>query len=178
MKCSDTHVSNKLIATPFRITWPSEDHWGDVSYQCEAYWTNLVSHTMKCSVTHVSMYTIISEKRLTWDSHTLQNHVTLRRPLRWCLIPMWSLLDKPCVTYNEMYHRLYWDIYECAEWYVYTIIRSRDKLLTEDSHTLPNHITLRRPLWWGLRPMWVHTTSYSLVLTPERRVHNVFGFRH
>ena len=30
---------------------------------------------------------------------------------------------------------------------VYTIIRSRDKLLTEDSHTLPNHITLRRPLW-------------------------------
>ena len=139
------------MATPFRITWPSEDHWGDVSYQCEAYWTNLVSHTMKCSDTHLSMYIIISDKWLTWqphssesrdpqktigtmshtnvkltgqtlchiqcnvviltsvcisllvtndspDSHTLQNHVTLRRPLGWCLVPMWSLLDKPCVT--------------------------------------------------------------------------------
>ena len=128
---------------------------------------------MKCSDTHVSMYTIISEKRLTWDSHTLQNHVTLRRPLRWCLIPMWSLLDKPCVTYNEMYHRLFrhhsMNVLSDTHFRVYTIIRSRDKLLTEDSHTLPNHITLRRPLWWGLRPMWVHTTSYSLVLTPERQ---------
>ena len=133
-------TNDSPVATPFRITWPSEDHWGDLSYQCEAYWTNLASHTMKCCDTHVSMYIIISYKRLNWDDHTLQNHVTLRRPLGWCLIPMWSLLDKPWM--------------KCSDTHVSMYIIISNKRLTWDDHTLQNHVTLRRPLGRCLIPMW------------------------
>ena len=61
-----TLIDEKILdAFPVVLHRSLEDQWGDVSYQCEAYWTNLASHTMKCSDTHVSMYIIISDKRLT-----------------------------------------------------------------------------------------------------------------